>query len=337
MALFGGLYNGLQYTHRSLSSAQGIQDLDDFLDLIVSANKQDSVVSVFEMPSIFVPSEQTTDDTTKAISYRKTIPLNIQLDGGYTPRNKKLYTYPYNFIVVSTGNSSREYRFEYSNKEDAYHNKAITFEYSCGMSPNPEILVYPLDYASVTTNDTPNMDEVVLCTGFPQCAFVIDSFRAWLAQNASNFVGTLAGAGVGAITGGIGAVVGAVGISGTISSLISNATKGSTTKGTQGTSTEVAIGAKGIYFKYYSVQEEFARVIDDYFDRYGYACCEIKVPNRKVREHWTYTKTKNCCVTGNAPVSAIAKIKEIYNNGITFWVSGNDVGNYNQTNNVLST
>lgn len=337
MGLIGGIYSGINYTHRTLDTDAHIQDIDDLLDTFISAGKKDEIVSIFQMPTIFYPNEQTTETVKEPIKYTKTISRPSTLDNGYTPRNKKLLTYPYNFVLCDTCNDTHTYRFEWSNKVDAYENVALKFEYSCGLTPNPEIIVAPLDYNTVLTNDSPNMSETVMCNGFPQCAFAIDAFRAYLAQNASKLVGGVASGVAGALTGGVGAVVGAVGIGGMISGGVDALTRGSAVKGSQGTSSEVAIKKKGIYWKCMSVQENYARMIDDYFDRYGYSCCEIGVPNRNVRQHWTYTKTQDCAITGNVPVDALKKLKSIYNNGITFWVSGDDVGNYNQVNEVITT
>lgn len=336
MGLIGGLYSGINYTHRTLDTDAHIQDLDDLLEAFINAGKKDEIVSIFEIPTIFYPDESSTTNIKKPVTYRKTVSRPTTLDGGYTPRNKKLLTYPYNFVLCDTCNDTHTYRYEWSNKLDQYHNTALVFEYSCGLTPNPEIIVAPLDYNTVLTNDSPNMSETVLCNGFPQCAFAIDAFRAYLAQNASKLVGGLVSGAAGAVTGGIGSVVGAIGISSMISGGVDALTKGNGLKGSQGTSSEVAIGKKGIYFKCMSVQENYARVIDDYFDRYGYSCCEIGVPNRKVRQHWTYTKTQDCAITGNVPIDALKKLKSIYNNGITFWATPSEVGDYNQFNGVIS-
>lgn len=333
MGLVGGLYSGINYFHKTLNTAQNIQDLDDLLDTFISAGKVDEIVSIFEIPSIYYPEDET---VTQPVSYLHTISRPAALDGGYVPANKKLFTYPYNFLMVDTCNATHTYRFEWSNKLDANNNVALQFRSYCGLSPNPEILVAPLDYNTVLTNNSPNMSETVLCHGFPQCAFAIDAFRAYLAQNASKLVGNIAAGAAGAITGGVGAVVGAVGIGGMISGGVDALTKGSSVKGSQGTDTEVAIQKKGIYFKCMSVQEEYARAIDSFFDRYGYACCEIAAPNRNVRQNWTYTKTQDCCITGNVPVDALKKIKSIYNNGVTFWSNPSYVGDYSRSNRPLS-
>ena len=80
------------------------------------------------------------------------------------------------------------------------------------------------------------------------------------------------------------------------------------------------------------IRPEYARIIDDYFDRYGYAVHTQKIPNRNVRPHWTFTKTVNCTITGSVPNDDMSKIIAIYNRGITFWKKGSEVGNYTLDN-----
>lgn len=86
-----------------------------------------------------------------------------------------------------------------------------------------------------------------------------------------------------------------------------------------------------------TIKSEFARIIDEYFSRFGYACHRIKVPNRNARLNWTYVKTIGCEIVGNLPSDSIVKIKSIYDNGITFWNDGLNVGHYGDFSNpVLS-
>lgn len=86
-----------------------------------------------------------------------------------------------------------------------------------------------------------------------------------------------------------------------------------------------------------TIKNEFARIIDEYFSRFGYACHRVKVPNKNARRNWTYTKTIGCEIVGNLPSDSIAKIKNIYDNGITFWNDGMNIGNYGDfTNPVYS-
>lgn len=82
------------------------------------------------------------------------------------------------------------------------------------------------------------------------------------------------------------------------------------------------------------IKPEYAATIDNFFDRYGYKCNLMKIPNRNVRPHWTYTKTVGCTITARCPADAENAICKIYDSGITFWRYGDEVGNYSLDNTV---
>lgn len=120
--------------------------------------------------------------------------------------------------------------------------------------------------------------------------------------------------------------------------------RGSEAKGSATSDIDMACGTNYIHMYDTRVTNYYASLIDDYFDRYGYATKRIKVPNRNVRKYWTYTKTIGCQVdatgsTGGIPENDRRAIEYIYDKGITFWratVTGSgsqiavsvDVGNY---------
>lgn len=79
------------------------------------------------------------------------------------------------------------------------------------------------------------------------------------------------------------------------------------------------------------LREEFARIVDGFFDMYGYQVDSVKVPNRTGRPNWNYVKCQNSCHTGNVPADMMAQINSIYDAGITFWHTS-DVGNYSLNN-----
>lgn len=85
-----------------------------------------------------------------------------------------------------------------------------------------------------------------------------------------------------------------------------------------------------------TIRSSFAKIIDQYFDRFGYACHEIKVPNIHARQYWTYTKTLGCQIGGDLPTDAIETIQGIFNNGITFWADPAHFGDYSLNNAILT-
>lgn len=84
-----------------------------------------------------------------------------------------------------------------------------------------------------------------------------------------------------------------------------------------------------------TIKRAFAKIIDQYFDRFGYACHEIKVPNTHVRRYWTYTKTIGCQIGGNVPSDVIEALQNIFNNGITFWADPAHFGDYTLDNAII--
>lgn len=343
MGFVRGLYSGVKYDIFAIESqgvvdAQAVEDLDDLINEYTENYQQDSIVSIFMIPKTFSGTSVGTD-IAKLTAYHSR-PNTID---GYTPRNKKLFTYPYCFLSVDTLNDAKEYRFEWSKDDGMIH-----FVVYCGMTPTPEIVVAPVGYNGTPlgniaspTKENINSTESITCTGFPQCPYIIDSYRAWLAQHKVDYV--LNSAKAGAVTASslmagnyIGAVTG-------VTMMLSNENeralaeiKGNKVRGTIGTETEVAGRFKAIYYKTMTVTAQYARMIDDFFDRFGYTTGRIKIPNRDARPHWTYTKTKDISLRGTVPTDDMRKIKEIYDNGITFWKNGSEVGNYSLNNAPVS-
>ena len=87
--------------------------------------------------------------------------------------------------------------------------------------------------------------------------------------------------------------------------------------------------------KAYSIKPEYARIIDDYFDMYGYQTNRVKIPNSWHRKEWWYTKTINANITGAIPNDDMAKIINIYDNGITFWTDPDHIYNYGLPNPIV--
>lgn len=85
------------------------------------------------------------------------------------------------------------------------------------------------------------------------------------------------------------------------------------------------------------IRKEYAKMIDEYFTMFGYATNRVKVPNRHVRERFTYTKTANCVLNrSDMPADAARHICDIFNRGITYWDKSATVGDYTQSNIPIS-
>ncbi len=93
-----------------------------------------------------------------------------------------------------------------------------------------------------------------------------------------------------------------------------------------------AMGEIGFAVLEKCVRKEYAQMIDDYFEKYGYAVRRLITPSILTRPHWTYLKTCGCIIDGVINAQDAQTIKGIYDNGITTWKKLEEVGNYNLNN-----
>lgn len=318
--LYGGIYSGLYY-----NVFANYAEANTFIEGAASANKADGIVSVFMMPNDFI-----TPIGGNVKNYNLTVSTSGSIFEGYRPRNNKLYTYPYNFLYVTNleGNAA-EYRYEY------FANLPASFGLAGDMSCNPEVVLYPRNYKGVVAN----YNEKMTLNGFPQCSYNTDSFKAWLAQNGSSMAINALSAGSQLLSGirdgnANVALAGAKDAAQLLAQTHVAYTLPPQAHGATGSTTSAALKIKDFAFMPCSITREFAQIIDGYWDVYGYPSHEVKIPNISVRPRWNYTKTVNSCITGNVPADHLAKIRGIFDNGITFWKNGSDVGNYQLNNQV---
>lgn len=81
-----------------------------------------------------------------------------------------------------------------------------------------------------------------------------------------------------------------------------------------------------------TVDDMHARIIDEYFDHYGYATNSFKTPNIHSRPAWNFVKTAGFDAKLNIPQKYKVAISDCFNAGITFWKNGDQIGNYSQSN-----
>ena len=310
--------------------------------------KTDAILAIYMFPKIFIGSIPSGNKLSYGSSAVKTIiSLNAvteddKLDG-YKPDNKKLYTYPYNFYHVDNASGG-----ELSLRYEFFDDNIPVVEISGTITQPVVAILRPCSYKGVpsysslggyTSLNTENLQ----LNNYPMCSWNVDAYQAWVAQNSVPVIlNTIAGIGQMGISGAYStnptASIGG-GAIGKVSSIISqfyqasiaaDICKGNFNNG----GGNVSNSKQQFYGGRCSVSFEYAKMIDQYFTKYGYATKLIKKPNRNVRPHWTYTKTVDATITGSVPADDMKKICSIYNNGITFWNNGNEVGMYHLKNTV---
>lgn len=259
--------------------------------------------------------------------------------GLYAPRNKKLLTYPYNFLYVhNNAGGCANYHFEQFDNPDS-----IVFKFIGALSPEGSCKVYPTNYRFLSEHH----EEGLMLGGFPTCAWNQDIYKLWLAQNQNqndvamrtanmSIATSLVGAGVSVMTGSVmgaggslmGVYHGYTQVQNIMAQKKDMSIQPPQSKGGWSANVNVANECQNFYFMRKHVDPYHARMIDEYFDMYGYACRRVKIPNRNVRKRYTYTKTVGCNVYGNLCIEDLTKIKSIFDNGITFWKEGDLIGMY---------
>lgn len=95
----------------------------------------------------------------------------------YTPKNNKLYGYPYNYMVFeSPDGSSNILKFE-----NFLNNNIHKFWSLLSIYPEVETMCAPENYESTTY--IVNFRQALYCKNYPVCGVASDSYQAWLAQN----------------------------------------------------------------------------------------------------------------------------------------------------------
>ena len=260
------------------------------------------------------------------------------LDGSYIPRNNKLLTYPYHFFTISNNSGSNtNYKYEYFKQNNC------TFELMGAIGVGCSIQLVPYDYKEGNSdfNYTYNNYIEALDAGkLPTCGWTNDAYTNWLTQNAVNIPIDLASDFIkvagGAVTGNVSGVAsGLSGITNSAMEIYQHSLIPTTAKGgvNQGDLNLASARAFSIYKK--SIKEEYARIIDNYFDMFGYKVNRVKIPNITGRRNWNYVKTIDCNFTGNIPQSDLNTIKTMFDSGVTLWHNPNTMFDYTQPNNIV--
>lgn len=262
--------------------------------------------------------------------------------GGYIPRNKKLLCYPYNFLRADNMQGQTiDYHYEYFGEPST-----VNFRLLRDISSAPTVTLFPVGYNTDNPNTWENMHETLSITNFPQCGYANSDLTNKLINSAISI-------GIGILAGG---VMGTVAAPTTVAAGVAAPVLGEVAKGAMpgafsglgqmlhGLASPNIQSHNGhtnpLYFNDYfdftftnmHIRPEFAKILDDYFDRFGYATLRVKKPNINSRPHWNYTKTAGCTIKGSMPADDERKICSIFDNGITFWKNGDEVGNYSLNN-----
>lgn len=351
---YGGVPNTCIYY------ALWIDQVFDFVNLYNDAGKSDSIISIYLAPSAYI-NRMILDDTFM-INGR---PLNIAFDrsegytythyrltqtlnNGYTPRNSKLFCYPYNYCVLhNNSGSSIDLKYENSVNHDS-----ISIWSFCAPCVNPSIIAVPKDYenyggATYYTGYAGNYKYSIEYNDFPEIAYNTDIYKEYIALNKNvlqttkdqineNFFtnavnATASGNMLGLISTGVNYVQQMENYRAPLEDLKNRPKQ---IHGRPSVNAAFMSNAVGIFLDRVACKPQFAEKIDKYFDMYGYNISTVKVPAWNTRNHYNYAKTSGVDIFGTIAKNDKETIASIFNSGVTFWhISGGGVYGTYDTNN----
>lgn len=329
---YGGVYNGIPsgityYRFDTITGGEGSNSLQEYLSSL-TGDRINAVQSIFLAPTWLVGGVSgTTNIPTSNIpqSFAMGIPKLYTLDT-YTPKNNKMLTYPYVYINMSNGQGGNAI-YHQELWEDT--NNLMTFNVQGCLTPGCSIRGVPYKYKG----ENNPYDEGLNLGKFPQISWTTDQYTNWLTQNGVNIaIDTVASILSAPKTGGLSL---ASGIAKTMNevyqhSLLPPQARGNINSG------DVVTSSGNNKFHYYrmSIKREFAKIIDDYFTRFGYKVNSLKVPNITGRTYWNYVEIGDGedIAFGTLPVDAMEDINNIFRRGTTIWHNHDNIGNFSLDN-----
>lgn len=335
------MYSGLYYTAYKMENELDAKTVDALL--LKYQGKEDAINNMVMFPGVCVPSE---DGGFTTLTHSSQIDLNF----GYSPKNQKLFTYPYVYCTLDdNGGNVVNY------KPELFSGNNWEFKVTgCAVSM-PQVMVRPTNYCGIDDN----FQHGFVISNFPICAWSYDTYKAWIAQNKNSLalskevayrsIGqgfitggmTLAGSiATGSIVGGAiaGQQVGNALVSGVNQIQQLEATKQdkdflpATARGKINVENiRFAMGLDRVDLYAMRPKLSMCKIIDDYWTAFGYPIHEITTPQIHSRSSWNYVKTVDCAFTADAEMNILSRYRDIFNKGVTIWHT-NDIGNYNLSN-----
>lgn len=370
-------YNGIpQGCWTLLLDPSDVQNVNNFIRRFDRDGKADAITSMYILPKRFAPQNtligqsitdpkgdlvvdiwylpnSTTATTLGTYWWDRNTTIN-----GYTPKNNKLFCYPYNYLMISNNaGDDTVYHWEDFSSSQAHFTMRGVATQGC------QIRITPSNYKN--TNLDGGYAWSSTASTIPLLSWNSDYYLNWQAKNgfksgynaSSSYVSDYMSAGkdVSAATaaGNLGDVVtpenAMTGISKTLStfgqmfsSIMSEVSGGYSasitpdeTRGTVTGDLSYSLGKNSFVGYKMSIKAEVARMIDDYFSMYGYRTDRVKVPNVYGRKYWNYVHTVGANIEGNVPQADMDEIKGLFDRGITIWHDTAHYLDYTQNNTIV--
>lgn len=178
------------WIHKLTDIAVDVPEIQQFI--MQYSTHIDKIIGMYLIPNDFYDPSQLDAD---GFLMSSNLPITFygqvvdSIDGtelfdDYTPRNKKLYTYPYNYCEVITGNSkSMALRYEFSK------DNTVRVNIDTNLQTPVSALVRPTNYKGINRpeglGEYPDVFGMALeIDDFPMSSFRTDTYSQWVSRNA---------------------------------------------------------------------------------------------------------------------------------------------------------
>lgn len=356
--MYGGVYSGLTYfCFRTDDSAS------HFIQAYTKAGHLHDIINMFMLPQVVTGLPQTGNQwitatlegisttfailpNTSGVTLLRNADITLTTPStlnGYTPKNNKLFCYPYNCLSI-TNNAGIQTDYHY---EDFINNTPI-FSLIAVPSPSGSLWLFPNNYKKSSTNKS-GYNWGMPVAKYPQCSWEGDQYTNWMTQNGINIFGHridaatsqalmgTAQALIGGATGQYDSVGEGFGnMFGAVQEKYRHSMMPTTIEG-QINSGDVTFAFQKMSPTYYkmSIKAEYAQIIDNWFSMYGYKVNRLASPNIHKRRYWDYMKTINVNLEGDIPEKDMSTLIRMFDRGCTFWHDTTHFLDYSQTNSIL--
>lgn len=283
---------------------------------------------------------------------------------GISVKNNKCFCYPYNYLLVSNNQGSQNiYKYEdFSTNDCVFENQFV-------MSIGGSGRLVPKNYKGMPTAD----DEALPLGKYPTCGWSSDAYINWLTQNAvsiptritnlvmgggssiisnsmynnanpldassSNYDKQLANRNLMNMNAGIST---GMSIANGIASIIGDFRSAKLAPNIEGGQAvgDVIFTVDRNCFTFHEMRskDEYIKIIDDYFTRFGYKCNRVLIPNFTGRRNFNYVEigASEEIGYGAVPTVYMNVINNACRRGITIWHNHENLGDFSVDNSIVN-
>ena len=185
---FGALYSGYKLRYFAHDDTDS---LTSYIRDLCNEGKADCIAFIFSFPEKILKTDfygwksgdYIDNFPEKCWTYDGILdyPEKFEFNGySYTPKNKKCYNYPFNFVTITNPNGDNIIlKWENTNDFTDKGTPRLAYNIEGILTPNPKFQLVPLNY----TGRKRSYEDGIFCTGWGLCSWNNDNFANWYANH----------------------------------------------------------------------------------------------------------------------------------------------------------